>query len=302
MPVPPTGSAAPRRASEVTTPFDHYLAGQEHYERNEPVAAIRHFDATLRQQPDHFWAQCLSAICWLRLEASGGRAGRLQRVPEARARIRLALHPPRLRLEPLAPRCAPPEVIRLRYRGGRRRLSPGDGAARAQAQRRAALRLARQPRSAPAPARRARQGGRVLARSDPARSGRLPSLTPRWRRSAGRQGKTDEALDLYARAIERQPDLAALYRDRAGVILASRELDPGAAVQALERPGSGDPAREAGQPRPGARPHESRQAAGRRGARRRGPRGLRGRDRAGPRRPRRPSPAARPAAQAEAAR
>ena len=59
-----------RRAAEgqqVATAFDHYLAGQERYERNEPIAAIRHFDEALRQQPGHFWAQCLSAICWLQL-------------------------------------------------------------------------------------------------------------------------------------------------------------------------------------------------------------------------------------------
>src|SRR5262249_30201029 len=40
-----------RREAEslgVTTAFDHYLAGQERYTRNEPIAAIRHFDHTLQ--------------------------------------------------------------------------------------------------------------------------------------------------------------------------------------------------------------------------------------------------------------
>jgi eukaryotic-like serine/threonine-protein kinase len=48
-----------------------------------------------------------------------------------------------------------------------------------------------------------------------------------------RQGKADEALALFARAIERRPDMAALYRDRAGVVLSSKSPTHGQRIQAL---------------------------------------------------------------------
>ena len=76
--------AAERRA--VSTAFDHYLAGQERYRRHDPIAALRHFDSALRIQPDHFWAQCLSAICWHQLRqpqaARAGFTACLKREPE----------------------------------------------------------------------------------------------------------------------------------------------------------------------------------------------------------------------------
>ena len=51
-----------------TTAPDHFLAGQERYARKEWYAAAEDFDAVLRLQPDHFWAQCLSAICALQTQ------------------------------------------------------------------------------------------------------------------------------------------------------------------------------------------------------------------------------------------
>ncbi len=78
-----------RRAAEtqqVTTALDHYLSGQERYTHNEWIAAIRHFDAALRMRPNHFWAQCLSAISWLQLRrpeaARAGFTACLKREPE----------------------------------------------------------------------------------------------------------------------------------------------------------------------------------------------------------------------------
>ncbi len=47
------------------------------------------------------------------------------------------------------------------------------------------------------------------------------------------QGRTEEALAQFALAIERQPGLAALYRDRAGVVLASKSSTPAQRAQAL---------------------------------------------------------------------
>jgi eukaryotic-like serine/threonine-protein kinase len=43
--------------------FDHFLSGMEWFKRDLLPQAKRHFDAALRIQPNHFWAQCLSAIC-----------------------------------------------------------------------------------------------------------------------------------------------------------------------------------------------------------------------------------------------
>jgi tetratricopeptide (TPR) repeat protein len=53
---------------QPSTAFDHFLIGQESYRRGDPITALRHFAAALQLEPDHFWAQCLSAICWLQLE------------------------------------------------------------------------------------------------------------------------------------------------------------------------------------------------------------------------------------------
>jgi len=43
------------------------LMGRDLYRRGDPTSANRHFDLALQRQPDHFWARCLSAICYLRL-------------------------------------------------------------------------------------------------------------------------------------------------------------------------------------------------------------------------------------------
>ena len=64
------GAERERGAAESLSPvtaFDQFLTGQERYERGRWDEALRHFDAVLRHQPNHFWAQCLSAICYLQL-------------------------------------------------------------------------------------------------------------------------------------------------------------------------------------------------------------------------------------------
>ncbi len=65
------GAERERGAAESLPPvtaFDQFLTGQERYERGRWDEALRHFDAALRHQPNHFWAQCLSAICYLQLQ------------------------------------------------------------------------------------------------------------------------------------------------------------------------------------------------------------------------------------------
>jgi tetratricopeptide (TPR) repeat protein len=58
------------------TAFDHFLTGHERYKRltgpdrykrHEWREAARDFAAALRLQHDHFWAQCLSALCYLQM-------------------------------------------------------------------------------------------------------------------------------------------------------------------------------------------------------------------------------------------
>jgi tetratricopeptide (TPR) repeat protein len=48
--------------------FDHFLSGQAWSKRRKWAAAIEHFEAALRRQPDHFWTQCLLAIGYLQTQ------------------------------------------------------------------------------------------------------------------------------------------------------------------------------------------------------------------------------------------
>jgi tetratricopeptide (TPR) repeat protein len=57
--------------------LDHFLVGDEYYRRAGFEEAIKEFDKVLQQQPGHFWAQYLDALCLLRLH----------RAAEARARL-----------------------------------------------------------------------------------------------------------------------------------------------------------------------------------------------------------------------
>ena len=49
------------------TPSDYFLIGQDEYKKH-PVDAIKYFEMALRGRPDHFWARCLQAICFIRAE------------------------------------------------------------------------------------------------------------------------------------------------------------------------------------------------------------------------------------------
>jgi eukaryotic-like serine/threonine-protein kinase len=55
--------AEARRVRDETA-FEHYLSGHEQYKRGRWAEAIQDFEAALRLKPDHFWAQCLLAICY----------------------------------------------------------------------------------------------------------------------------------------------------------------------------------------------------------------------------------------------
>jgi tetratricopeptide (TPR) repeat protein len=55
------------QALQPTTAFDHFLIGREDYRRGDLRSALQHFNGALQLQPDHFWAQCLSALCLLQI-------------------------------------------------------------------------------------------------------------------------------------------------------------------------------------------------------------------------------------------
>ena len=54
--------------------FDHFLSGLERYKRGMLSQARSHFEEALRAQPNHFWAQCLLAICDLNTRTNPGEA------------------------------------------------------------------------------------------------------------------------------------------------------------------------------------------------------------------------------------
>jgi eukaryotic-like serine/threonine-protein kinase len=47
--------------------FDNFLIGRALHRASDWKAAIPYFNAVLQEQPDHFWAQCLLAICHIQL-------------------------------------------------------------------------------------------------------------------------------------------------------------------------------------------------------------------------------------------
>jgi serine/threonine protein kinase/tetratricopeptide (TPR) repeat protein len=60
------GAMRERAAAERIRPdgaFDHFLIGLERYKRGLLAEATHHFKMALQAQPNHFWAQCLLAIC-----------------------------------------------------------------------------------------------------------------------------------------------------------------------------------------------------------------------------------------------
>ncbi len=49
------------------TAFDYYLEGQQHYRRKEWLDAIRCLETSLRLKSDSFWANCFLAICYVQM-------------------------------------------------------------------------------------------------------------------------------------------------------------------------------------------------------------------------------------------
>jgi tetratricopeptide (TPR) repeat protein/tRNA A-37 threonylcarbamoyl transferase component Bud32 len=64
------GAAREREAAEKVPPsgaFDYFLIGRELVRNDDWHSAITNFQNVTRQQPKHFWAHCLLAICYLQI-------------------------------------------------------------------------------------------------------------------------------------------------------------------------------------------------------------------------------------------
>ena len=69
------------------TAFDYFLIGQDEYKRRRFADAIDDFEMALRGRPDHFWAKCLQAICFIQTKnfdaAKSNLIGCLQAEPDS---------------------------------------------------------------------------------------------------------------------------------------------------------------------------------------------------------------------------
>ena len=205
--------------------FDRFLLGQECYQRGDWTAALRHFDAAIQERPDLFWAQCLSAVCFLNSfpsrpgEAKAALTACLQQRPsfawlhllrgvafgqmgglDLNAAARLPSRADALKVEAEAHFEAAEADFRKALNCGlvgdlRYALHMNRGVLRFQR-----LRLD----EAVADFERA-------AALDPTRYHAFASLAS----ALSKQGRRDEAIGRLDRAIALKPDLAALYRDRA---------------------------------------------------------------------------------------
>ena len=249
MQVDAAGERAERAEADRLQPegaFDHFLDGRELYKRGRWTEAIDHFEATLREQPDHFWAQCLLAICDLQTlrpaEARVVLSACLRRRPTAAWLFLLrgfansqvgALdlgRAGRLAEEEAAPlreaAAARFEAAEGDYRKAMQLCRPGDEELRyALLVNRGVMRLQR--RELPDAIVDLQEAVRLK-----------PSLFHAYTHLAEalrQQGLLDQARDQLTRAIDLRPDaeyLASLYRSRAGVRLELK--DSAAALHDLE--------------------------------------------------------------------
>ena len=240
------GAERERSAAESLSPvtaFDQFLTGQERYERGRWDEALCHFDAALRHQPNHFWAQCLSAICYLQLRQpveakaclnvclnqdpdfawlyllrgfasgqvgaifaqAGGVAAQASNIPgKAEDRFAAAEEDYAKALELLERK----PVAELRY---------------VLLVNRGLLRWQRRDLD------RAVTDLREAIRFDP----RLYQAHAGLAQVLRQQGKPDEAVEQFTQAIALRPDLAALYRGRAEVYRGHEDLTPDQSEAAL---------------------------------------------------------------------
>ena len=218
-------------------------------------------------QPDHFWAQCLSAIASIQTNQPGmaklGLNACIEHEPQfawlyllrgfasGQAAVQARAAGKALKIEDGSIEAAVEaqfEAAEADYRQALELLER-------QAERRAPLRPAGQSRPDAVPARPAGRGGRRPARRRSGSTGGNTTPSPAWpRSSSGRRSGTRRSSSSRRRS-RLKPELgAALSRPRRRAAGARRPV-AGASRGGLARPGGRDPVREARQSRAGERPH-----------------------------------------------
>ncbi|MFI5460855.1 MAG: protein kinase [Isosphaerales bacterium] len=222
------------KALQTTSAIDHFLAGKEQYKRREWSAAVSHFDEALLIQPEHFWAHCLSAICSLQLsnpvQAKAELNACLQTEPgfawlyELRgfASYRVAALA-RVAAENLQTNGGPlRDAVELQQKAAERDFAralellkqrPNDEVQYALLVNRGLLWIER------------REWNKAVADLEAAirLNGAGWPAHEVLAQVHDRQGKPDQAIEQFTRAITLRPDLALLYRERAAVDLRRKE-------------------------------------------------------------------------------
>ncbi len=242
---------------EATTAFDHFLVGQERYKRQDYRAALPHFYTALELQPGHFWAQCLRGISALKLnrpvEARESLSSCVRQEREfawlymlrgvASSQIARLYREQANRIG--SPNEALPQVDELleaadadyRRAMGLLDQNPDDQVRYSLLVNRGVLGLQRHELEAAAEHLHA--AIRLNERGMEAHA----ELAQVYQQ----QGKPDEAIEQFSRAIALRPDWSPLYRDRADVELARKAPNPAQRARALndldraiqlEKPGS----------------------------------------------------------------
>jgi tetratricopeptide (TPR) repeat protein len=214
----------------LVTALDYFLVGQNAFERRDWARAVEYLEETLRQQPEHFWAHGLAAVCCLQL----GRAR------EARVHLTACLQrePQLAWLYVLRGYASGQAAVVARRASADRRSSAGEGSWPLEARFEAA-----EADYATAETLLTRSPNPEIRYLLLVNRGLHRIEQKRWDEAAGdleaairldgglfpahanlaelhqRQGNPDLAVAEYDRALALRPDLAALYRGRAEVTL-----------------------------------------------------------------------------------
>jgi eukaryotic-like serine/threonine-protein kinase len=229
---------------QATSAIDHYLSGKELYKNKEWSAARSQFDEALQIQPEHFWAHCMSAVCSLRLSQP------IQAKAELNACLQTEQASPWLyELRGLASfkvaALARQATANFQTTGSTLSGEIQSHLKAAEADFNRALELLKQ--SPNGELQYVLLVNRALLRFERREWTRAVSDLEAAIRLDGnawpaveslahvydRQGKPDQAIELFTRAIKQKPDMAALYRARAEVDLKRKEQTSSQCERAL---------------------------------------------------------------------
>jgi eukaryotic-like serine/threonine-protein kinase len=229
------GAETERAKAEQLTPadaFDFFLMGRESTRRSDWADAIAQLSAATQRQPDYFWAQCLLAICHLQthqpVKALIGLNACLQRKPDRAWLYMLrglanaeAAREDTGRRGPDQVKTASAQFADAEadYRTALDLL--GDKTEHAELHyvlllNRGMMRLVRDNLTTAA------ADFQEAIRKNDRRFEAFVYLGQVYQR----QGRTDEALQQFTKAIELRPEWAPLYRGRANVLLGLKDLSP----------------------------------------------------------------------------